>query len=103
MLCGMAQCSVAAAAAWNCGTVGRRAPDLMPATTDTLPAESVEVTVERSFESVWLAERAKSTWSFGAMVNSASTPELRAFGTLKIKRDEHEPAVTVACRSRTSM
>ena len=24
---------------------------------------------------------------------------LRAFGTLKMTRDEHEPAVTVACRS----
>ena len=31
--------------------------------------------------------------------NSTSTPVLRAFGTLKITREEQEPAVTVAWRS----
>src|SRR4051794_17496910 len=93
MLDGISQWKVAAAAIWNSGTVGRRLPDLMPATTVVLPVASVEVTVERSLELVWLAEMATSNLSLGARVNSASTPELRAFGTLKTRREEHEPAV----------
>ena len=75
----------------------------MPETTLTLPLASVEVSVERSSESLKLAEMAKSKLRFGAASNSTSTPWLRAFGTLKTTRDEHEPAVTVACRSLMSM
>jgi hypothetical protein len=52
---------------------------------------------------VTLAEMAKSKLGLGAASNSTSNPWLRAFGTLKITRDEHDPAVTVACRSLMSM
>jgi hypothetical protein len=38
----------------------------------------------------------------GATSNSISTPLLLAFGTLNTTREEHEPAVTVACRSLMS-
>jgi hypothetical protein len=57
------------------------------------------VSVERSSELLTSVEMAKSTLRFGAALNSISRPALRAFGTLKTTRDEHEPAVTVACRS----
>jgi hypothetical protein len=50
-----------------------------------------------------LPDREKSKCSFGAAENSTSMPRLRAFGTLKMTRDEQEPAVTVACRSSISM
>ena len=43
---------MAAAAAWSSGTLGMRAPLRMPETTVVTPALSVEVTVERSLESV---------------------------------------------------
>ena len=62
-----------------------------------------ESRVERSSELLKLPDREKSKCSFGAAANSTSTPRLRAFGTLKMTRDEHEPAVTVACRSSMSM
>ena len=74
----------------------------MPDTTVTFPLESVEVTVERRVASLMPAERAKSKCSFGAAANSSSPPTLRAFGTLNMSRDEHEPAVTVTWRSLTS-
>ena len=75
----------------------------MPDTTVTLPFASVEVSVERSSESLKLADTAKSRFWFAAASNSNSRPRLRASGTLKTTRDEHEPAVTVACRSLMSM
>src|SRR5438309_6440874 len=103
MLLRMFQWKVAAVAIWNSGTVGRRLPFWMPATTLTCPVASVDVSVDSSFEFVWLAEIAKSKLSFGATWKSASRPVLRAFGTLKMTRDEHEPAVTVACRSLMGM
>ena len=56
-----------------------------------MPVASVEVSVDRSSESLKLAEMAKSKLLFGAASNSTSTPWLRAFGTLKMTRDEHEP------------
>ena len=65
----------------------------------TVPLGSVEVSVERSSELLKIVEMAKSKLRFGATSNSISTPSLRAFGTLKTTRDEHDPAVTVACRS----
>ena len=80
-----------------------RAPLRMPETMVATPARSVDVTVERSLESVFVPEMAKSKWSVGASSNSTSAPVLRAFGTLKTRRDEQVPAVTVACRSRMSM
>jgi hypothetical protein len=45
----------------------------------------------------------KSKCSLGAAVHSSSMPVLRALGTLKITREEQEPAVTVAWRFSTSM
>ena len=74
----------------------------MPETTLVFPERSVDVSVERSFESVCVALMAKSNLSDGASSNSISAPALRAFGTLNTTRDEHEPAVTVACRSLMS-
>ena len=74
----------------------------MPETTLTPPPESVEVRVDCSSESVKLAETAKSKLAFGCAVNSSSTPWLRASGTLNTRREEQEPAVTVACRSLMS-
>ena len=71
----------------------------MPETTETTPLGSVEVSVERSSELLKSVEMAKSMLRFGAASNSISSPRLRAFGTLKTTRDEHEPAVTVACKS----
>jgi hypothetical protein len=61
------------------------------------------VSVDRSVESLKLPEIAKSKLEFGAPASSTSRPRLRALGSLKMTRDEHDPAVTVACRSRTSM
>ena len=75
----------------------------MPDTTLTAPLASVEVSVERSSESLKLAGDREVEVPFGAAANSTSTPRLRALGTLKTTRDEHEPAVTVACRSLMSM
>src|SRR5207237_2253596 len=92
------QRNVAAAAAWSSGTLGMRAPLLIPDTTAPLAS----VTVDRSFELVWLAERAKSKLSFGFRSSSTSAPVLRAFGTFKMMREEQVPAVTVACRFLTS-
>ncbi len=94
---------MAAAAAWNCGTLGIRRPASIPDTTLTLPSAAVEVTVERSSELLNPAESAKSKCLLGAIASSISAPALLALGTLKTTRDEHEPAVTVACRSLTSM
>ena len=68
----------------------------MPDTMLTLPLASVDVSVERSSESLKVAETAKSMLRFGAASNSTSTPRVLAFGTLKTTREEHEPAVTVA-------
>ena len=48
-------------------------------------------------------EKAKSQLMLGANEKSASNPWLRASGTLKMRREEQEPAVTVACRSLMSM
>ena len=59
--------------------------------------------VERISESANPIESEKSKWSFGVHPSSNSPPTLRAFGTLKMRRDEQEPAVTVTCRSVTSM
>ena len=49
------------------------------------------------------AETPKSQFSFGRANSSISTPSLRAFGTLNTMRDEHVPAVVVACRSLMSV
>ena len=68
-----------------------------------MPSAPVEVTVDFSFASLKLAEIEKSKCSLGAIANSTSAPVLRAFGTLKMTRDEHVPAVRVAWRSFTSM
>ncbi len=45
----------------------------------------------------------KSKLSVGAAAHSSSMPVLRALGTLKITREEHVPAVTVAWRFSMSM
>src|SRR6266508_2790263 len=82
----------------TCGTLGKRLPDSMPDT--GCPAERI---VDRSSESLRFAETEKSRCSLGLAVTSSSTPWLRAFGTLKISRDEHVPAVTLNWRSWMSM
>src|SRR5512141_2602619 len=94
---------VAAAADWNLGTVGSRRPVSIPDTTLTFPFGSVDVRVDRSVESLKLADHAKSRLRFGTSSTSVSNPWLRAFGTLKISREEHDPAVTVACKSLMSI
>src|SRR5256885_10524043 len=48
--------------------------------------------VDCSFDSLRPTDTEKSRCSVGLAVNSASTPSLRAFGALKISRDEHDPA-----------
>jgi len=64
---------------------------------------SVEVTVERSCPLFRLALSDRSMCSLGVAPNSNSSQELRAFGTLKTRRDVHDPAVTVNWRSLISM
>ena len=46
---------------------------------------------------------AKSKFWFGAAATSISKPWLWDSGTLNTRRDEQEPAVTVACRSLMSI
>ena len=75
----------------------------MPETTVTTPLGSVEVSVERSSELLKSVEMAKSKCAVRRGVELDLEPRLRAFGTLKTTREEHEPAVTVACRSWMSM
>src|SRR6185436_2898955 len=94
---------VAEATIWISGTVGRRLPSSIPETMLTAPVLDVDVRLERRSESLKVPESERSKLRLGATASSASRPRLRAFGTLKMTRDEHEPAVTVACRSRTSM
>ena len=67
------------------------------------PSAAVEVSDERSSELLKPPEIAKSKCSFAVMASSSSVPMLRALGTLKITREEQDPAVTVAWRSLTSM
>ena len=50
----------------------------MPETMLTLPLASVDVSVERSSESLKLAEIAKSKLRFGAASNSTSNPRVLA-------------------------
>jgi hypothetical protein len=61
------------------------------------------VIVDCNSELLRLPATEKSKWSLGLAVNSISRPWLRALSTLKISREEHEPAVTVNWRSRMSM
>ena len=90
--------------AWNSGVVGRRLPSSMPAMIPVeLPSASYDSSVDRSFASATLAAIAKSNSGVGCAASSSSMPALRDSGTLKMMRDEHEPAVTVACRLRMSM
>src|SRR5512140_1784746 len=95
--------TVAASADWNLGTVGSRRPSWIPDTMLIAPVASVDVRLDRSVASLKLVESAKSKLRVGTSSNSASNPWLRARGTLKMTRDEHEPAVTVACRSWMSI
>ena len=76
---------------------------MIPDTTLTCPPEDVDVSVDRSSELVNVPDSAKSKYWFGAAVSSSSAPLLTAFGTLKTRRDEQEPAVTINCRSLMSM
>src|SRR5688500_13999031 len=86
---------VAEAAACRRGTLGRRFPFWIPETTLTTPPELVEVRVESSSDSVKVAEMEKSKLSLGAAASSISAPRLTA-GTLKTRREEQVPAVTVS-------
>src|SRR5690348_712729 len=99
----MGRCSVTAAAACTLGTLGSRLPLSMPDTTLTCPFAAVDVSVDLSLESSYVPDTEKSKNLLGAVENSSSTPWLTAFGVLKTRRDEHDPAVTMSCRSRMSM
>lgn len=65
----------------------------------TLPLASVDVSVERSSESLNVADTARSK-RFGAASNSTSTRRVLAVGTLKTTLEEHEPALTTAGKLR---
>jgi hypothetical protein len=95
--------SVADAATCTSGTLGSRLPSSMPDTTLTVPAVSVDVSVDLSSELFSVPDSAKFRYWLGAAVSSISAPWLIAFGTLNTRRDEHEPAVTISWRSRMSM
>src|SRR5882672_5549403 len=93
------------------GAVGRRWPSASPPTIVTVggvpggePAGggTFTVTDDVSFASSTVAEMPKSQLAFGRANSSASTPVLRAFGTLYTRRDEQLSAVTLPWRSLMS-
>ena len=86
------------ATACNFGAVGSRLPSCNPPTTIVLPAVSLVVTVEVSTAFTQVADSPKSQFAVGRANSSASRPVLWAVGTLKTIREEHWPAVVVACR-----